>query len=113
MKHVIIATLALVMATGAAVPACYANGTTIYKNTAPSDKAWNDAWGSAWRSSKAKAQTDEDEALAICRDSLLNRDAMFAFAGNYEVVVSDSMRHWSLSITSKGEGKGAAVCAKM
>lgn len=33
--------------------------------------------------------------------------------GSYEVVVSDSARHWSLSITSKGNGKGAAVCAKM
>lgn len=109
-KMITTGVFAFAMLTGMATPACYANGTSIAKNTAPANTAWNEAWGSAWSLSKEMAKTDEAGALANCRDTLMARNELFATAGNYEVWVSDSIRSWSLRITSTGQGKGAAVC---
>jgi hypothetical protein len=87
-------------------------GTNISSNTHPTNSEWNSTWGFAWKSTEAKAQKgNEAGALADCRDWLMNKDSLFAEAGQYKVVVSDPMRHWEIFIDSKGNGKGAAGCA--
>lgn len=111
MKLAITGITALILLTGMAAPACYANGTNIIKNTHASDKVWNTAWGAAWALSKHKAQTDEPGALAMCRDTMMNADKLYETPQEYEVILSDSMRKWTISINSKGDGKGSAVCA--
>lgn len=108
--NILTITLASVMTLGMAAPACYANNTVISSNTHPNNKEWNSAWGDAWKLAGDMNNITESQALANCRDHLMNEDKLFATAGEYKVHVSDAKRDWEIFINSKGNGKGAAGC---
>ena len=111
MKLALIVLSSMTLLTGMVAPACYANGTVIYDNSHSTNKAWNDAWGLAWSSTSNTNTVSEVKALQRCRDTMMNKDALFEQPGQYKVHVSDANRDWDIMVNSKGDGKGAASCS--